>query len=328
MNKPLSNGNTAGDVEEGKQSPNHRENGAFSLPIPNLIVFIFAVFIIASWVNYHLDLPWVAALFGFVNVFVAVFAFVKDLFTKEDQSLIMQFYRRLLKICLHPASLMILVFVILFVCNFFASIRIYKGGITEKLDATMMSEGSDEPKNIALKDPNAIVNTVRFTNPFGRSYLLEVDGYRSFSFELYPWTGKRIKIQSDLKPAPSLFLRLLPFPGDLKDGTLKLVIDADTVGTYAFDGPDNGAIMIGKRKPILSQYEKNWKNELLLKNAAFEALSDQLTAGWLNYKHENLNFPLPENTLMKAFFYNHLGNLIAKNEFLITEEPLQDYLLE
>ena len=46
------------------------------------------------------------------------------------------------------------------------------------------------------------------SNPFGRTWTLNVDGYQAYTFEAGSWKGNRIVVERELKRIPSLLIRV------------------------------------------------------------------------------------------------------------------------
>ncbi|NIM16543.1 MAG: hypothetical protein GTO45_31405, partial [Candidatus Aminicenantes bacterium] len=76
-------------------------------------------------------------------------------------------------------------------------------------------------------------------------YYLEVKGFQRYSFDLYPWIGKKIRISEDLEVSPSILVRV---PADslgmISKG--KIVVTAgEKVIAQKETQQDKGALLIG-----------------------------------------------------------------------------------
>ena len=123
---------------------------------------------------------------------------------------------------------------------------------------------------------------------------------------MYPWVGKRIKIGRDLTMSPSLYIRLPGHFSRLANGTLKIVVEGDTVQEVTLGDKQHAAILLGRKKTIPADWDDNWRNYLIRKNVPLE-IREEFVAGWQNYLFQQPGFTLIPDQEISFVFYNHIG---------------------
>ena len=303
---------------------------AFERPLRNLILFITLCFIINVWVSYHLSkVSWMAVFLNLIPVFLGVFSTVKGLFSDQEAVAYKQRLRQVFRFFLHPLFLGLLIALVVGVGNFASSVTVYADGVPADLKFRITAEG-EQPGKFTRKvgKNNGVVSSLLMSNPFGKSYFIEVEGYLRKSFELYPWVGKRIKIERDLAPSPSLYLRLPGHFSQFQNGTMKILLDGDTVETIKMGQDENASILLGKKKVTPAAWKEVWNNNLALSPVPIPpGLKEQIIAGWQNYQHQKLTFSLLPEQEIDVLFFNHIDRLILREKLVITKESFQDYLI-
>jgi hypothetical protein len=111
---------------------------------------------------------------------------------------------------------------------------------------------------------------VRFvvpTSPFGRAMRLSVAGYVPATLDVYPLVGRRVVLGADMRPSPSVLLRL-PAGAHalLGDGTRivvrRLVGEADAPVAEAEAKKNRSAFLLGRRRGVPTTLRRSWLDDL------------------------------------------------------------------
>ena len=164
------------------------------------------------------------------------------------------------------------------------------------------------------------------TTPFGRSFRVEAAGYVPRTFQLYPVTGLRLQLGTDLQPSPSVLIR----PGvdalsALADGAILKVwhlMEADSQ-VIAADTGHAVAFMLGRRRMVPSENRLEWQRELTEENAP-----ESTAAGMLGIWQDPVSLVprrtmAPDDRLRIEVVFHH-GGRAACAEITLGTEPLVD----
>ncbi len=157
--------------------------------------------------------------------------------------------------------------VAIIVMSSYASIRVTaaKEVAGKKVQVWAIKEAGAEGKDAAKaalvdKKVPADGGTVRkmvFTSPFGRVYRLKVEGYVGTTVKVYPFAGKQVVPEKDLRPSPSVLFR--PPPGilsksfEVKVGN-KVALSLSKYGCKA--------MLLGSEHKVPSSLLADWNLEL------------------------------------------------------------------
>jgi hypothetical protein len=182
----------------------------------------------------------------------------------------------------------------------------------------------------ALKKVGGDEKPARFlvwSNPFGRNYRVEVEGYRPFPAEVYPWVGKTIQVERDLEPAPSVLVRVpVGLHALLSEGRIELRRPGSATPLASGDTAQTcGAVIFGRNLPLESRMLTDWEHELRREGAEGQSLSAAYLA-WRRPAVVALAQPLSPNLRLEALFITP-GGTNARARFTLTSEPLQDILM-
>ena len=122
--------------------------------------------------------------------------------------------------------------------------------------------GDDSKSRFALS-PGGIEQILSLTTPFGRPYYIESAGFQRYSFDLFPWMGKKIRTQTDFEVEPSILLRLSADRlNQVEGGVLELVRGSDVIAS-AKTKEGRAALIVGRSRSIPTTLIDDWKLELL-----------------------------------------------------------------
>lgn len=187
------------------------------------------------------------------------------------------------------------------------------------------SRADPEPPAVPL-NPGETRRLLRWTSPLGRTYVLAAEGYQPLTFDLYPWVGRRLEMERDLAPAPSVLVRVpLARLAQLPGGRLELWTVEDhprKLGeTPTAEG--QGAALFGREVPLDSRLLVEWEHELRVAGAEARALSS-VYLSWKHPIHVPLRPALTPGTRLEARFIPRGGGVQASSRVTVTTAPLLD----
>lgn len=250
------------------------------------------------------------------------------LWGKNRQKEFTQIIRSIIRFFLEPPVLALLFGLFILASLLISSVTILSSGLVENANIYLTPEGqkslsrNSENKN-TLEGPSAVLRFTRFTTPFGRPFYLEVDGFLRYSFNLYPWTGKTIRVTQDLQTEPSILIRI---PTDvfevLSMGELEVLLGGEKiVDTKCVVG--SGSILVGRDIPLPPSLKEKWKMEILAGGNTDRAQTARYLLAWQNSQKIN-----PDESLMPGMKIEAQlkisGVVVARAEFQISEERIQD----
>jgi hypothetical protein len=166
-----------------------------------------------------------------------------------------------------------------------------------------------------------------WSNPFGRGYMIEVEGYRPFPLDVYPWIGKTVQVERDLEPAPSVLVRVpVGLHALLAGGRIELRRPGSAIPLASADTTQGcGAVIFGRNLPLESRMLADWEHELRREGAEGQSLSAAYLA-WRSPAVVPLAQPLSPNLALETLFIT-AGGTNARARFTLTAEALQDILM-
>ena len=200
---------------------------------------------------------------------------------------------------------------------------------------------------LALDDPQArpIEKTsddkkepLRFvipTRPFGRSFLLTLDGFVPQTIDAFPLLGVRVRAGQDLRRAPSALLRLSELAtgswAEAGGAELRVVIvragQAETVLLETKKAAS--AILLGREQPVPSAWLTQWRLGLIAAQVTDEpTIARQLIAWRQPVVHQPSVGLQPGMSLRATLTSARSKKVVARAEFLLGRDELQDQLME
>ncbi len=309
---------------------NHSENPElFEKYWINLLLLALAIFLINLWINYHINVDgWRLVIINIVPIIYGILTFLISLGPEEEAKSLKKKLRPLLLFFLRPIVL-ILIYVLFLVSGMLvSSVTVLADGSHEYIKISIIPEGKEESRHLEIIDePYQIVKFILFSSPFGKSYYIEADGFLRESFELYPWIGRRIRINRDLRPTPTLIFRL-PGPNIkiYEGGFFKIVVNNDTIFSQKIKGQKSLSVMLGRYRNITQELKENWKASLTIddikepKRTAFmRAWGNPIILDTITLKHGDS---------VKIVYLNRSNIVKASINTLVLEDAIQDILLD
>jgi hypothetical protein len=255
-----------------------------------LVIFAAIILVMNTWCIHHIG----AELTGFTATnaplaIIAIVGFITKMFPKSEVARVNAGFRGFLLLFLRTPVLTVLAIVVLAAGSMVSSVTVFATGVGETVHLQLVPEGvndsiQDTMKKKTLNGSNDVRRFIAFTTPFGRSFYLTATGYQRYSFDLKPWIGKKIRVNQDLKIAPSLLIRV-PAGYHMSLTEAELVVDSDerTIASQKLD-EGRGGIMIGRPLSIPDHYIPRWERELSARGIS-GAQADRIILRWLNPVH-------------------------------------------
>ena len=287
------------------------------------------IFIINVWCMYHLgDYSWKLAAANGPILLIAVVKFLSKVFTKKESEKLSVIFRGWARFWLKLPVLIVLFFLFFVLSTLVSSVTIMSSGLSERVKVHLFSEGKTARVSVkTLEGPNDIERFIRFTSPFGRSFYLDVEGYQRYSFDLFPWLGKRVRIKEDLNVTPSLLLRIPTGVGmHLPRGRVVVYADSEEIATGK-TSTKNGALLVGRNVPIPSSFVERWKLELVAMGITSQEAAATSLLIWQNPAVTKPSAPIIPGSILVVKFLTHQGKVKARARFAVGTEKIQDILM-
>lgn len=305
------------------------KNFIFAEHLIQLILLVIAAFITTSWINFHFEgAVWLSTLLYLITLLYSLFGLLAHVSTPTDGVTLKSKIQKGLLFVLKPSILIILYIAIFTGGNFFSTVKVYSDGVKKNVKIYVAPEGTDHScKFETTRGENDKAIFFLTTNPFGKSYYIQADGYLRKSFEVYPWVGKRIRLNDDLRPAPSLYLRLMGPPVEFNKGIFVIKRDEHQIDSIELGNSNHGALLLGMRRTVLKDWKDRWHMEMTeIVGDSGPELRSAILNGWNNYLHYEHSTITPGN-LLKVSFVNHHRKILGSIDVIITEDAFQDYLI-
>jgi hypothetical protein len=316
---------------------------AIDHPLERLLALGLMLGIVQFWLQRHLALsfleevkaaPLIAVLIPFL---VTLLDFLAG---KAPRKKFQNCLRRRAVVVLRTPVLGLLLALLVVAGSMVSSVTVLAAGTHDALPVTVRRESgvrtqvADANRGFpaAVRSVNlaATANEVRLlmlTNPFGAACVIEVEGYQPYSFDLYPWIGKRVRVDRDLEHAPSLLVRVpLGLHSQLPGGRLELWSADEKLA--ATDTADlRGSVLFGRELALDRGRLADWEHELRMSGAEGSALSRGYLA-WRRPLVVPIKPALAAGMKLEGRFISRSGALQASAGFTLTRAPLQDVLLD
>lgn len=226
--------------------------------------------------------------------------------------------------------------------SLFSSVTVMAAGEPGEREVRVWAEGGSNDGNAAtakkketLKGDDGVVHFVVFTNPFGRPYALDVDGYQRSSFDLFPWVGARIRITLDLRRAPTVLVRVPVIKHSILPGATVELLEVTDGGAVSLctqaldpDGKVHGSVFFGRPVAIPAEIVSRWERELRVGGLIPERPGfDRAILNWRRALAASCRLSLRPNMRLEARLRSRSGEVHASSAFRVTSEPLQDIMM-
>lgn len=294
-----------------------------------LLILSVIIFITNSWSIHHLGN-------SLKNIFItnapltiiAIISFFSQILSKQETKKIMEKVRNWFFFFLKTPVLILFFGLILTIGSCLSSITVLSSGIMDKTKVRLALEGpSQNSKSIKqLNGPNDMVRFIKFTNLFGKAYYLEVEGYGRYSFDLYPWLGKNVRITEDLIISPSILIRIpTGIQMFLPQGLIK-IIENDSIIAEVNTNNKQGSILVGHDLAIPTSFIEKWKRELTAEKTQESPAALSLLRWHQPVKVKPKTELIPGKTIEIKFIIKN-GKMKAHTKYKINSEEIQDIIL-
>ncbi|MCP5116072.1 MAG: hypothetical protein GY953_35040 [bacterium] len=207
----------------------------------------------------------------------------------------------------------------------YSSVIIYPPpGAELQASVKQLSDKSNEKGRKLNGEENFLRFVVR-TNPFGRPYRIEVDGYVSQVMEVPPLTGLKIRPHQDLPPSPSVLLRPpATVLGLLEDGRLDvwLIRNGQKVEVGAVEKA-RSSVLIGRSRALPPTLFERWRRELTAGNIQGPSQARTLME-WGNPARITPPVELQPGMTLLAEVRSYGGRVVARAEVELGPTALTD----
>ena len=204
------------------------------------------------------------------------------------------------------------------------------------------TDGPDSRKGAekrVLKHADSVARIPVFTSPFGRNFVLRVDGYKRRTYNVYPLIGQRIEVK-ELEAVHTVMMRLPPSllkeGADNETSVLQLfhIEHEGTRGQLLFQQPaleNHGSYVFGKLdKAIPDEAINAWSEDIAYLNKDRTEKVDLTTAkhAWLNVVQSKQGLEVRPGMLLECRYLSEVGGSeLASLRFSVDYRPFQDRLL-
>ena len=229
-----------------------------------ILLAAFFVFMLNSWLTYHIsDSIFKTFFVNGVLVFFAILNLLVKYYNKNAEDEIKKLYANWLSGIL-SFQVIAGLYILFFIAGcFVSSIQLSSDKIQQNTPLSIIIPGKSDSSKIdfVLTPKNPVVKQVVFTIPFGRDFILNTKGYLPFKFQVYPWTGKRITLENDLRVSPTIIIRIM---GSEINQLLnaRLIVQINHRDTMSYRMNSHAVILIGQISEIPEEFCTRWLNEL------------------------------------------------------------------
>lgn len=229
-----------------------------------ILLTAFFLLMLNSWLTYHVGENFIKTYFvnGILAFFVIV-SFLVKYYRKDTEEEVRKLYSSWLSGIL-SFQVIAGLYILFFIAGcFITSIQISSDTIRQETPLTLTVRGKPDSSTIQMvltpKEP--VAKKLVFTIPFGRTFILNTKGYLNYKFQVYPWAGKRIVLENDLKVSPTIIARVLI--SEINQVlTGRLIVQINNRDTTSYRMKNHAAILIGQISEIPEEYCARWFNEL------------------------------------------------------------------
>lgn len=229
-----------------------------------IILVAFFLLMLNSWLAYHIGEDFLETYFvNGILVFFAIVSFFLKYLRRGEEEKFNQLYSTWLAGIL--SFQVIAGFYILFFMAgcFVSSIQVSSNKNQQNIPLNLVSPGDSDTSitKLEISEKKPVVKKTILTVPFGRSFSLDTKGYQQLKFQVYPWTGKKIVLENDLKVSPTILARV-PVEYFMQLSRAKLIIKHNNQYTDTFNLNGHATIVLGQIPEIPEDYFEKWHNEL------------------------------------------------------------------
>lgn len=314
-----------------------------------ILLLSFFILMVNFWTIHHLGNKAVQLIIAngpllLITIYNSFYQLLKkqEIFNIKDK------IRSWLLFFLKPPVLIVLYILFFIAGSLVSSVSVMSSGAADKMTVALNPEGPHQqkqtrtqtiifpeeqskikPENKELNGPNDVVRFIKCTTPFGRPFYLQVEKYVRYSFDLYPWVGKKIRVTKDLTIAPSILIRVPDAARmHLEKGKI-VVLYKGSITAETKTEEHLGSMLVGHyllSPNEINEFIERWKMELLGSNITGPPAARCLLA-WQQPKEVIPSIALIPGMTLEAKFFIEKEKPIAKAKFRVGSEKIQDVLL-
>jgi hypothetical protein len=294
-----------------------------------IVLLAFFVLAINTWADFHFGQGWLKRLAANGPLaLIGIVGFFRPILRKDETGAFGAELRQWFLLFLRTPVLVVLYGLLLVGGSFISSVTVMSSGAGEQMDVRLSQEGRAQARGASgvLHGADDVVRLMRFTTPFGRAFYLDVDGYLRYSFDLYPWVGKKVRVSSDLAIAPSVLIRV-PFgqQSHLDKGAVVVKLDGEVIAEMT-TRQGQGSVIVGPCPRVPNEFTERWRTELLAEGVEGRPFYACLL-GWQYPGLARPSVPLAPGMVLEAEFFIDPNDPIARAEFGVGSERIKDILL-
>ncbi len=223
-----------------------------------ILLLAFLLLLLYSWFTFHIYNDLISKSTGLFLTFWAFVSFFIKYQKKDNQDKFKDILSQWISAIL-DYRFIIFMYILFFIAgSFVSSVHIYTKN--DKKNITVRLYDSKDTITEKLTPKKEEIKHTILTTPFGRTMMLEADGYRKAQVQIFPWTGKRIIIEQYLKISPTLILRIPElYLNQLSEAKIFVEIKGFK---KAFELNKHALVIIGQSTEIPEKYCSKWLNEL------------------------------------------------------------------
>jgi hypothetical protein len=283
---------------------------------------------------------WAARIFGdqvknfvWTNGILAVLAiagFFLKYFTESEKAQLQSRVRELLYVFVSNRFLVWFYLIFFVISSFLTSVVIESRMVNDPLKTYVSIVNYDaNPRSREINKEVKSTRFIQFAHPFGRRFIVSADGYSEKSYRVFPWFGRKVNLEDDLKPVLTLWIRM---PSTLVNTLLdqcRLVICHDTDTLYNIQTEKGfGSLLIGRKIPISEERLKLWEREASVFFDVDGSDLDLVLLGWQSIKHLEPQAEIEANDELKFILTHASGALLANTVHRVSEGSIIDVLLK
>jgi hypothetical protein len=298
----------------------------------NILLFAIGILLLNSWaVNIfggHIkNLIWT----NIILAIAGIAGFMIKLFPENEQLQFKQMFSSLFMIFISKKFLIIFYAVLLVISSFFTSITLKSSDDAQEVKALVAArsiEGSENFKSINKNNNPA--RFFRFSHPFGRKFHVEAEGYSKTTVKVYPWLGKKLALDEDLRPSTTLWIRLpTTLVNTLLDQCALVICNENDTLYNVKTELGKGSLVIGRKLSVSEERLSSWTMEASTFIDANEpSLVNNILFGWQSIRHINPEHELGREDELKIFLNHASGMTLAQAIVTGADKPVIDVLLK
>ncbi len=227
-----------------------------------ILLAAFFLLVLNSWLAYHIGENFLETYFanGILAFFAIVSFFLKYLKKEEEEKLNDTFIRW--RDGLFSFQMIAVFYILFFMAGcFVSSIQISSNRIQADTSINLFTSSDTTATKLEISEKSPVAKKTVLTIPFGRSFILATKGYQQLKFQVYPWIGKRITLENDLKVSPTIIARIAAVDLILRPKA-KLIVQLNKQNIDTFEMKGRATIVLGQIPEIPEEYFEKWLTEL------------------------------------------------------------------